>query len=63
MTRVFPPVAFLTDALHKPATVLEIGCGNGLVLSMLHNQGYEVQGYDPAHAAGLRYVEKPLAAL
>jgi len=51
-------VAFLTDALHKPATVLEIGCGNGLVLSMLHNQGYEVQGYDPAHAAGLRYVER-----
>ena len=39
------------------ARIVEIGCGNGLVLSMLHDAGYRnVEGYDPAHAGGLPFV-------
>lgn len=49
------------------ASVVEIGCGNGLVLSMLRDAGYaNVLGYDPAHAGGLQFVRteywKPVAS-
>jgi hypothetical protein len=46
-------VSFLKETLPKDATILEIGCGNGLVLKMLHEDGYQVEGCDPAHAGGL----------
>jgi len=37
--------------------IVEIGCGNGLVLKMLHEEGYlGVEGYDPAHSNKYSFV-------
>ncbi len=52
--------SLVSEALEKKSTVLEIGCGNGLVLSMLRDHGFEVEGYDPAHAEGLPYVKQDI---
>jgi SAM-dependent methyltransferase len=52
-------VAFFSGTLEKHSPVLEIGCGNGLVLRMLRDLGHVgVEGYDPAHAAGLPYIKR-----
>lgn len=49
-------VHYLHSVLGRGTSVLEIGCGNGLVLQGLQETGHDVEGFDPAHAAGLPYV-------
>jgi hypothetical protein len=52
-------VKFFSGTLKKQNRILEVGCGNGLILSMLHDLGHvEVEGYDPAHAGGLPYIKR-----
>lgn len=47
----------LKEHVKQDGEILEIGCGNGMVLEMLHQDGYErVEGHDPAHAKNLPYV-------
>jgi len=50
-------VELLRRHLQPAQRVVEIGCGNGLVLSMLSDAGFaRVEGFDPAHAGSLPYV-------
>jgi hypothetical protein len=52
-------VAFFSGTLEKQSPILEVGCGNGHVLRLLHEMGHlDVQGFDPAHAGGLPYVKQ-----
>lgn len=53
-------VHILEEALQDCHSVLEIGCGNGLLLSMLRTESREVEGFDPAHSQGLPYVKTEL---
>lgn len=47
----------LKSHVEQDGNILEIGCGNGMVLEMLHQDGYEqLEGYDPAHAKNLPYI-------
>jgi hypothetical protein len=50
---------FLEKYLHPSHRIVEIGCGNGLFLSMLMTDGYPaVEGYDPAHSENLPFVRR-----
>ena len=49
----------ILEHLRPGGSVLEIGCGNGAVLSHLAEAGVaDLAGFDPAHDAGLPYIHK-----
>lgn len=54
-------VSFVTAGSREDIRILEIGCGNGLVLKTLQEHGHtDLEGYDPAHAGHLPYVKTSL---
>lgn len=48
----------LTRYLRPRAKILEIGCGEGILLSELSRLGFNVQGIEPSEAASLRTRKK-----
>ena len=62
-------VRFVRDLLPPPASLLDVGCGTGLLAQRLAREGYQVAGLDPSHGmllqggAALRYVQADGAAL
>jgi hypothetical protein len=56
-THLLDVANLLTSYLQPDKRIVEIGCGNGALLSLLREKGYSnLEGYDPAHAVGLEFV-------
>lgn len=51
--------ALLQTYVARDSRIVEIGCGNGMLLSLLAEAGYEqLTGFDPAHSGGLPFVKR-----
>lgn len=57
---IYQQVRHLKRSIHKNAKILEIGCGEGLLLNELFKAGYNVTGIEPSTTASERARKKGL---
>ena len=55
--------SIITDMIEKNSTVLDLGCGDGILMQMLKNRGIKVQGIEIDQNNVVKCLEKGLSVI